>query len=291
MGEKKTERWSRMSMPAVVIAAVAAMAATDVYAHPRPATQTTTPGPMMAITTAAGQDGTRYQFEISEERADALPLWDQREAAEPLLSMREARRKAEAWLTSRTPEIATVELSGVSLAKVLARLPTGPCTARSCWYYRVSFDPVVGGHRLYGGGDFTVVVLLDGSVVEPRIERPPLAGAGPRSSADQNPGSPGATGVYRPGNGVTPPQVVRRVDTKYTDAARRAKVQGTVVVECVVNTDGTVGSVRVVRSLDTVYGLDEEALKAAKQWRFTPGTRMSVPVPVLISLEMTFSLR
>jgi hypothetical protein len=57
MGEKKTERSSRMSMPAVVIAAVAALAATDVYAHPRPATQTTTPGPMVAITTAAGQDG------------------------------------------------------------------------------------------------------------------------------------------------------------------------------------------------------------------------------------------
>jgi periplasmic protein TonB len=119
-----------------------------------------------------------------------------------------------------------------------------------------------------------------------RLWRGPGRGRVPTRTRD-----PLARPVYRPGNGVTPPQVVRRVDTKYTDAARRAKVQGTVVVECVVNTDGTVGSVRVVRSLDTVYGLDEEALKAAKQWRFTPGTRMGVPVPVLISLEMTFSLR
>jgi protein TonB len=85
--------------------------------------------------------------------------------------------------------------------------------------------------------------------------------------------------------------VVRQVATQYTDAARRARVQGSVLVECVVNTDGTVGNVKVVRSLDSVYGLDEEAVKAATQWRFTPGTRMGEPVPVLVTLEMTFSLR
>jgi len=70
----------------------------------------------------------------------------------------------------------------------------------------------------------------------------------------------------------------------------RAKIQGSVVLECVVQTDGTVGDVRVVRSLDVTYGLDEEAIKAAKQWKFAPGTRNGEPVPVMVSIELTFTL-
>ncbi len=55
--------------------------------------------------------------------------------------------------------------------------------------------------------------------------------------------------------------------------------------------DGTVGPVKVVRSLDPTYGLDQEALKAARQWRFVPGTRSGVPVAVQITIELTFTLR
>ena len=58
----------------------------------------------------------------------------------------------------------------------------------------------------------------------------------------------------------------------------RAKVQGTVLLECVVLPDGTVGDVEVVRSLDPTFGLDQEAIKAARQWRFAPGTRFGDPV-------------
>jgi TonB family protein len=57
----------------------------------------------------------------------------------------------------------------------------------------------------------------------------------------------------------------------------------------VVNTDGTIGDVEVTTSLDA--GLDQEAIKAVKQWRFEPGTKDGKPVPVLITLEMTFTLR
>jgi len=49
--------------------------------------------------------------------------------------------------------------------------------------------------------------------------------------------------------------------------------------------------VRVIRSLDPVFGLDQEALKAARQWRFVPGRRQGQPVPVLVSIELTFTLR
>jgi TonB family protein len=97
-------------------------------------------------------------------------------------------------------------------------------------------------------------------------------------------------GVVRPGNGVTIPRLLKDVKPQYTADAMRAKIQGSVLVECVVNTDGTVGNVRVIRSLDATYGLDQEAIKAAKQWVFAPGTRNGQPVPVMVSIELTFTL-
>jgi len=98
-------------------------------------------------------------------------------------------------------------------------------------------------------------------------------------------------GAYMPGNGVTSPAVVREVKPQYTAEAMRAKVQGTVWLQCVVLPDGTVGNVQVTKSLDSNFGLDQEAIKAAKQWRFRPGSRMGEPVPVLVTIELTFTLR
>jgi len=119
------------------------------------------------------------------------------------------------------------------------------------------------------------------------------SGIGPGTGSGLGPGSGGGTGggVYRPGNGVNLPKVLREVRPNYTSDAMRAKVQGVVVLECVVRPDGTVGDVQIVRSLDSTFGLDQEAIKAAKQWRFAPGTRMGEPVPVLVSIELTFTLR
>jgi TonB family protein len=118
-------------------------------------------------------------------------------------------------------------------------------------------------------------------------------GAGPGRGSGIGPGFGGGIGggAYQPGNGVIVPTVIRDVKPQYTAEAMRAKVQGVVVVECVVLTDGTVGNVEVVRSLDPTFGLDQEAVKAAKQWRFKPGMRMGEPVPVLVTIELTFTLR
>jgi len=71
----------------------------------------------------------------------------------------------------------------------------------------------------------------------------------------------------------------------------RAKVQGTVWVECIVSPEGNCTNANVTKSLDSVFGLDQEAVKAARQWRFIPGTRMGQPVPVLVTIELTFTLR
>jgi TonB family protein len=116
-------------------------------------------------------------------------------------------------------------------------------------------------------------------------------GSGTGSGLGEGFGGGTGGGVYRPGNGVTTPRVLREVRPNYTSDAMRAKVQGVVVLECVVRPDGSVGDVHVTRSLDSTFGLDQEAIKAAKAWRFAPGTRMGEPVPVLISIELTFTLR
>jgi protein TonB len=71
----------------------------------------------------------------------------------------------------------------------------------------------------------------------------------------------------------------------------RAKVQGIVRLEGVVLADGTVGDVRVTKSLDSVFGLDQEAIKAAKQFKFVPGTRFGEPVAVMVPFEIAFALR
>lgn len=118
-------------------------------------------------------------------------------------------------------------------------------------------------------------------------------GIGPGTGPGLGPGSGGGTGggVYRPGSGIVNPMVLREVKPQYTADAMRAKIQGTVILECVVLPDGTVGHVAIVKSLDPVFGLDQEAIKAAKLWRFVPGTRKGEPVAVLVNIELSFNLR
>ncbi len=118
-------------------------------------------------------------------------------------------------------------------------------------------------------------------------------GIGPGTGSGLGPGYGGGFGggAYQPGAGIDLPVVIREVKPQYTAEAMRAKISGVVLLEAVVQPDGTVGDVRVVKSLDPVFGLDQEALKAARLWRFVPGRRQGQPVPVLVSIELTFTLR
>jgi TonB family protein len=118
-------------------------------------------------------------------------------------------------------------------------------------------------------------------------------GIGPGNGSGLGPGWGGGTGggAYRPGSGIENPQLLHEVKPQYTADAMRAKIQGIVMVECIVLPDGTVTDVHVVKSLDPTFGLDQEAVKAAKQWRFVPGRRQGQPVPVYITIELAFNLR
>jgi TonB family protein len=117
---------------------------------------------------------------------------------------------------------------------------------------------------------------------------PPSAGSG--VGAVRIPGEL-ADGAYRLGPGISPPKLVHEERPSYPPDALAARIEGAVMIECVVDTDGTVGKATVIRSLDDRYGLDDEALKAARRWRFRPGTRNGVAVPVWITIQLSFTLR
>jgi TonB family protein len=97
--------------------------------------------------------------------------------------------------------------------------------------------------------------------------------------------------VYDVGHGVSAPVPVNERLPEYTPAAVRAKIQGKVRIQCVVQPNGICSDVHVIRSLDPHLGLDEEALRAARQWRFRPGRLQGTPVPTRVVLEMRFALR
>jgi TonB family protein len=99
------------------------------------------------------------------------------------------------------------------------------------------------------------------------------------------------TTVYTPGDGVSLPQVVKQVGPQYTSEAMRQMIEGEVVLDVVVKPDGAVGDVKVKQSLDSVFGLDEEAVKAMKQWQFKPGMKDGNAVAVRVEVKMRFTLR
>lgn len=96
-------------------------------------------------------------------------------------------------------------------------------------------------------------------------------------------------GPYRPGSGVEPPRLLREVKADYTDEARRANVEGEVELEIVVRRDGTVGDVKIVRGLRG--GLNDRAIDAVRQWKFSPGRMKGVPVDVVVEVGVEFRLR
>jgi len=91
--------------------------------------------------------------------------------------------------------------------------------------------------------------------------------------------------------GVTLPQPTRQVKAQYTAEAMRQMIEGDVLLSVVVKADGTVGTVAVKESLDSVYGLDESAVNAMKQWTFKPGTKDGKPVGVRVDVKMKFTLK
>ena len=96
-------------------------------------------------------------------------------------------------------------------------------------------------------------------------------------------------GPYRPGSGVLPPRILREVKAGYTEDARRANIEGEVVLEIVVRRDGSVSDVKLLNGLPR--GLNERAIAAVRQWRFAPATRLGQAVDVIVEVAVEFKLR
>jgi TonB family protein len=91
--------------------------------------------------------------------------------------------------------------------------------------------------------------------------------------------------------GVTLPQPTRQVRAQYTPEAMRQMIEGDVLLSVVVKADGSVGTVEVKESLDSVYGLDDNAVTAMKQWAFKPGTKDGKAAAVRVDVKMKFTLK
>ena len=116
-------------------------------------------------------------------------------------------------------------------------------------------------------------------------------GIGEGDGPGGGPGSGGGTGggPYRSGSGIEPPRLVREVKADYTEDARQRGLVGEVVLEIVVRRDGTVGNVKVLQGLGS--GLNDRAIQAVRQWRFSPAQRLGTPVDVVVEVGVEFRLR
>lgn len=88
--------------------------------------------------------------------------------------------------------------------------------------------------------------------------------------------------------GIVPPKILARVHATYTEEARTANIQGTIVLFAEITSTGTVENVAVLYGLEK--GMDENAVQSIKQWKFAPATKDGRPVAVMMTIEMNFRL-
>jgi protein TonB len=129
-------------------------------------------------------------------------------------------------------------------------------------------------------------------------------GSGTEDSGVVEGGCPGCTGTggsgpgdpegpYDQGTaGLTPPSLVpgTRALPRYPDLARRAGLQGTVILLVVVEKDGTVGTIEIIKSPDQRWGFDLSAIDAVKRWRYQPALMNGSPVAAYIQVMIEFTL-
>ena len=115
-------------------------------------------------------------------------------------------------------------------------------------------------------------------------------GVGSGRGAGYGPGEGGGYGggVYRIGGGVSQPSLLFKIEPEYSEEARKAKYQGTVTLQVIVDENGKPRDVRVTRALG--LGLDEKAIEAVQKWRFRPAQKDGKPVAVVATIEVNFRL-
>jgi protein TonB len=111
-----------------------------------------------------------------------------------------------------------------------------------------------------------------------------IVGGLPQSALSSAPPPP----PVRPGGDIRRPVKVRDVRPEYPDLALKARIEGTVILECTISTEGRVSEVRVLRGVPL---LDDAAVEAVRRWVYTPTLLNGVPVPVVMTVTVDFNLR
>jgi TonB family protein len=152
---------------------------------------------------------------------------------------------------------------------------------------------------------FTVQTALTSSALSLSQQTPPPASSpeNKNTNAQANPKqslpNPDFFGIYHAGDGVTPPKLILPVEPEFSEKARKKKIGGNCVVSLIVATNGTATDIHVVKSIaDTVskkdreaaFTLDQQAVKAVAQYRFTPATYRDTPVPYRLNVEVNFQI-
>lgn len=169
-------------------------------------------------------------------------------------------------------------------------------------YARGGHAPVpVGPHGPLAVGTIPPDVSGDAPVTPPPTTPAPMASASPEPTAAPEihvavydrpiptavatPGSPMTVG---PDSDVQAPVLVSKVEPKYPEPARKGRMEGAVVIQAIITTDGEVRDARVARPVSPL--LDEAALVAVRQWKYRPATLDGKPVRVYLTITVTFSL-
>jgi TonB family protein len=193
----------------------------------------------------------------------------------------------------------SVEAATAAIAKFDEHLQVGwvPAESNSVDLTIVAPGARVPGGRSGGGIGAGIGGGIGGLGVAAPPE-PPQPPEAPRGAARPEPPLPPEppqppegpqAGAYRIGGGVSAPVPVYQPQPGYTEEARKAQWQGTVLLSLVVNESGKATNIRVTKSLG--MGLDEKAIEAIQKWQFKPGIKDGQPVPVLASIEVNFQLQ
>jgi TonB family protein len=179
----------------------------------------------------------------------------------------------------REPRFTTLELQPTSkdLLVTILSVDRLQFTPRPEDMYRETEVCATGRVRAHGRRRLLIVSRPEDVEIRKRLKPPELPWRGPYvTECDQ---------------GVVRPVLINEVKPTYTPRALEARLQGVVALEAVVGIDGTIGETRMLRSLDPQLGLDQEAARVVRQWRFKPATRFGQPVRMRVGLEVSFQLK
>lgn len=213
---------------------------------------TTKKGPQMG---GGGGGGDRDKFAATKGK---LPKLSMQQLAPPAVVIRNDNPKLPVEPTVVVPPDIKIASNMPNLGDPMSRVPEGP----------LSNGTGSGGGIGSGSG----------------------GGVGSGSGPGVGPGHGGGMGggAFRVGNGVSAPRALETPDPEYSEEARKAKYQGTVVLWLIVGPDGKPRDIRVSRPLG--MGLDQKAIEAVNRWRFEPAMKDGRPVAVQINVEVNFRL-